>query len=325
MQQETVQKGGTPTPEDLEKIGRYTRRKFAAEELYAFPVVLCDNEVDRDGERFPAESLDRLAELFVGRPGIFNHDRRAENQAARIYECRVEHDPVKRTSTGESYARLAAKAYLPRTEKNGELIARLESGIQKEVSVGCSVGKVTCSICGADLKNGCCPHEKGKVYGGKLCCAELGDPRDAYEWSFVAVPAQREAGVVKMCRKAMGTGGNDTEDILKTVREAEGPVTLTREQGGALLEKLEQLEKEAAFGRNYREELVKNLIRWEALSRPEVPSGAVRRAAEGMNIEDLKCFEAACRKQAGKTVPLSPQLAGSEKQEQTDGNEPFRI
>lgn len=325
MKREIVEKGGGPGPEDLEKIGRYTRREFAAGELYVFPVVLCDNEVDRDGERFTAAALEKLAELFVGKPGIFDHARKAENQAARIYECRVERDPQKRAPAGEPYARLTAKAYLPRTEKNAELIARLESGIQKEVSVGCSVGKVTCSVCGADLSRGGCPHERGKTYGGKLCCAELDDPVDAYEWSFVAVPAQREAGVVKSCKKTMETGGCDAEELLKTVREARGPVTLTREQGGALLEKLELLGREAAFGRAYRAELVNSLVRCEALSRPELPSDAVRRAAEGMGIEDLKRFEAACRKQAEKTVPLSPQLAGSGERETADGNDPFRI
>ena len=34
-------------------------------------------------------------------------------------------------------------------------------------------------------------------YGGKLCYFTLKAPTDAYEWSFVAVPAQRKAGVMK--------------------------------------------------------------------------------------------------------------------------------
>lgn len=100
--------------------------------------MLCDNEVDRDGERFTADALEKLAELLVGKPGIFNHAREAENQAARIYECLVERDPQRFISTGEPYVCLAAKSFLPRKEKNVELIARPESGIQEEVSVGCS-------------------------------------------------------------------------------------------------------------------------------------------------------------------------------------------
>ena len=40
----------------------------------------------------------------------------------------------------------------------------------------------------------------GQRYGDKLCHVVLGDVTDAYEWSFVAVPAQREAGVTKQFR-----------------------------------------------------------------------------------------------------------------------------
>lgn len=82
-----------------------------------FPVVLCDNEIDRDGERFTVPALEKLAELFVGKTGIFNHSGRAQDQAARIFDCRVERDPERVTTAGEAYTRLKASAYLPRTEK----------------------------------------------------------------------------------------------------------------------------------------------------------------------------------------------------------------
>ena len=38
--------------DELELINRFTRRNLAKNEVYAFSVVLCDNDVDRDGERF---------------------------------------------------------------------------------------------------------------------------------------------------------------------------------------------------------------------------------------------------------------------------------
>ena len=47
----------TVTEEELSRIHQYTRRPMAAEELYTFTVVLCDNEVDRDYERFSVEAL----------------------------------------------------------------------------------------------------------------------------------------------------------------------------------------------------------------------------------------------------------------------------
>lgn len=63
-------------PEELEQINRLARRELTAEEVYAFSVRLCDNEVDRDGERFEPETLEELAGLFVGKCGIFDHQCR---------------------------------------------------------------------------------------------------------------------------------------------------------------------------------------------------------------------------------------------------------
>lgn len=85
------------------------------------------------------------------------------------------------------------------------MIAEIEGGIKKEVSVGCSVAESVCSVCGAPA--GTCHHVKGEIYDGKLCFTELREPTDAYEWSFVAVPAQRDAGVLKRY------GGMDRERI----------------------------------------------------------------------------------------------------------------
>ena len=78
-----------------------------------------------------------------------------------------------------------------------DLIAEIEGGIKREVSVGCAVERAVCSICGGDLRAGDCGHRKGQEYGGRLCFASLEGASGAYEFSFVAVPAQPLAGVVK--------------------------------------------------------------------------------------------------------------------------------
>ncbi|MFU0831851.1 MAG: DUF2175 domain-containing protein [Oscillospiraceae bacterium] len=317
----TPQNGSAPNEEELRKINQFTRRTFSADELYVFPVVLCDNEIDRDGERFSISALKTLAELFVGKTGIFNHSGRTEDQAARIFDCRVESDPEHRTSAGEPYTRLTASAYLPRTSKNEDLIAELESGIKKEVSVGCAVRRITCSICGADWKSGDCKHIRGQEYDGKICCAVLDEPTDAYEWSFVAVPSQREAGVIKHYSGASEMG---TQDILKTLRAGEA-VTLTRGEAEQLACRVEKLEQEAACGRAYRQELTKEFVRYAALSKPEIPTESLRRAADAMSLDDLKCFAAAFRRDAQRLVPLTPQLAGQQKENQRNSNFAFKI
>ena len=52
---------GQPSLEELALINQMSQRTLAAEEVYTFGVRLCDNQVDRDGERFPRETLEELA------------------------------------------------------------------------------------------------------------------------------------------------------------------------------------------------------------------------------------------------------------------------
>ena len=159
----TLCSGGTPTPEQLEKINRQSRAALTAEQVYCFSVRLCDDRPDRDNERFDTDALPRLAELFIGKTGI------------------------------------CAWAYMLRGEHTDPIIANIEAGIHREVSVGCAMAKTRCSVCGADY--GSCEHRKGEVYGGQTCCCVLSEPVDAYEFSFVAVPAQPAAGVMKGFRE----------------------------------------------------------------------------------------------------------------------------
>ncbi|MBW7572721.1 hypothetical protein [Caproiciproducens faecalis] len=310
---------GKPDGDALRKINRYTRREFTAEEIYTFSVVLCDNEIDRDGERFTEEALQKLAVLFVGKTGIFNHSMQTQNQTARIYDCAVERDGERTTQTEEPYCRLVAQAYLPKSDKNSDLILELDSGIKKEVSVGCAVGKVTCSICGADLKQGGCTHVKGKTYGGKTCCAVLSEPTDAYEWSFVAVPAQREAGVIK------NFSTKDAENVEKMLSSADGELTLSAEQAHRILKRLETLEALAECGRMYRGELENSFVKYAGIAQPEIPAKTAARVAAEMDAEDLKCFEKAYRRRAQEVLPLSPQLAPAHRTESSAFNAEYKI
>lgn len=180
----------------LDKINRFSRKKLTENELYTFSVILCDNEVDRDGERFSDEALVKMKELFIGKTGICDHKPSAENQHARIYDTELV-TTDKLTADGRVYKYLKAHAYMVRTENNTSLIAEIDGGIKKEVSVSCNAVKRICSVCGADRNIAGCEHSKGKDYGGGKCHYILDDITDAYEWSFVAVPAQINAGVTK--------------------------------------------------------------------------------------------------------------------------------
>ena len=190
---------GEAGQEDLALIHALARRELGADEVYTFAVRLCDNDIDRDYERFDETALEQLAPLFVGVSGVFDHQWSARGQAARIYRTQVVREDGVRTQDGRPYCYLKGWAYMVRTRENEGLIAEIDGGIKREVSVGCSVERVVCSVCGQDLAD--CPHQKGEHYEGQLCHGILTGATDAYEWSFVAVPAQRKAGVMKSARR----------------------------------------------------------------------------------------------------------------------------
>ncbi len=191
-------------------LNKFTRREFSEDEVYIFPVVLCDNEIDRDNERFSDKALAQLAERFIGVTGIFDHDPKGNNQTARIFSAEVITEN-RSNSLGEPYAYLLGHAYMVRTDSNADLIREIDGGIKKEVSVSCSAERQVCSICGADRRVKACNHAKGRIYGGKRCFFTLEEISDAYEWSFVAVPAQVNAGVTKQM-SAEGNVGMSAEE-----------------------------------------------------------------------------------------------------------------
>lgn len=179
--------GGVPTPEQLAKINLQSKAELSAEQVYCFSVQLCNDQPDRDFERFDTLALPKLAELFIGKTGICDHEWSAQRQIARIFDTKVE--------AAGNVTTLLAWAYMLRGEESDQIIEKIEAGIHREVSIGCSMGLVRCSVCGAPY--GSCEHRKGERYGEAVCYGVLCDPKDAYEFSFVAVPAQPTAGVRK--------------------------------------------------------------------------------------------------------------------------------
>ena len=277
------------TEEQLTQIGRFSRRPMRAEEVYCFSVRLCDNQVDRDGERFPRRTLEELAELFVGKSGLFDHSWSARGQAARIYAAQVVQEE-KLTGTGEPYCWLKGYAYMVRTADNEGLIREIEGGIKKEVSVGCAVERRVCSVCG-QAWDGSCGHEAGKTYDGKLCCVELEHATDAYEFSFVAVPAQPEAGVVK-------SRGAETDCLKELVK---GKPNSTRQ--------LARLEEQAALGRDCLEQLKADTVRLARLADKGLEPGVAEAMVKGLDGQQLMALKQSFEARAAEKYPLRTQLS----------------
>lgn len=206
---------------DIELINKYAVKELTPQEVYCFSIDICDNEVDRDIERFTNESLEKLAPMFLGRTVLFDHRWSAEKQVARLYRTFVE-ETKEKTVMKEPKRVLRGSAYMLR-EGNENIVKAIEGGILKEVSVGCRMAGCKCSICGKDLRyqwmtgKFICEdgHIKGDTYDRKMCVGDLTDPKDAYEVSFVAVPAQRGTGVTKNLTVEVMTKEEKTELIKK--------------------------------------------------------------------------------------------------------------
>ncbi|MBQ3127804.1 MAG: hypothetical protein IJC13_02060 [Clostridia bacterium] len=304
------------TEDELKLINKLTVRELKAEEVFTFNVILCDNEVDRDSERFDIAALEKLAELFVGVTGIFDHNPCGGNQTARIFDTVCEKVTGKMTSFGEGYACVKAKAYMPRTVKNADLIAEIEAGIKKEVSVSCAVSTFTCSICGEDMRDGKCKHIRGRRYGDKICSCILSDVTDAYEWSFVAIPAQVNAGVTK----GFGDRFKDCENLIKAVREGKC-VKFTREQASQLCEYIEALEADALDGRLFRKSLTDEAVRFALIAVPELDRETVINMCSTAQTAELIKMKDAFRLKAGEIIPLSPQLKAKKEKPKTNNND----
>ena len=276
---------------DLEQINALARRELTADEVYLFAVRLCDNDVDRDGERFAVETLEELGKLFVGVSGVFDHQWSARGQTARIYRTEVVHEEGTLTQDGQPYCYLKGYAYMMRTEDNAGLIAEIDGGIKREVSVGCAVERVECSICGEDMNaSQRCGHQRGQEYGGQLCTGILLGATDAYEWSFVAVPAQKKAGVVKRAKLR------------------------------------EKLEREAEIGRTYLERLRGEVVRLACLVQPEADRELMERVARRLDWEELDGLKKLYQAQADRRfIPQSQLWQGENRPEDRRGDSAFLI
>ena len=195
------------TDADLKKINKYTLSPVSADDVFIFKASIADNEQDdRNYMPLNLKSLQDLKKLYPGKTMLKDHRRMADNQIARIYDTELVQDANKQTDLGELHTELIAKIYMIKTDSNKDLIAEIMGGIKKEVSTSTVPSKMICNICGTDNMKDYCRHwpgieytvEDGSAKGSKKRCKMLlSGAKEAYELSFVAVPAQPRAGTHK--------------------------------------------------------------------------------------------------------------------------------
>ena len=212
------------TEAEMSAINQHTLSPLMAEDVFTFKAVLCDNEVDRQSERFTMKALEDMQKLFIGKTVIKDHSWSADDQVARIYATELV-TSGKTNKSGEPGAQLVAYCYMVKTASNADLIAEIKGGIKKEGSVGFRASSVICSICGTDNAKSYCRHFPGKSYekegGPQSCVFTLASVSDAYEFSLVAVPAQKAAGVRKCYTGVALEEGEESTNVAQKQADQE--------------------------------------------------------------------------------------------------------
>lgn len=184
-----------PDAADIDIINSISNQTLTNDDVYCFKLRLCDTLLDRVADRmtlkFLTEFADKVNEKSV--PLLKDHDWSAEKQLGRIYKA-----CVKKDDNDIDY--VEAWAYVLNTSSD---IDKIKAGILKEVSVSFDCLSI-CSVCGQDMTkdfdgHGICAnkHVAGEEYSDGKCESILTSCIDVFEVSFVAVPCQPNAAVIK--------------------------------------------------------------------------------------------------------------------------------
>ncbi|MCD7872474.1 MAG: hypothetical protein LUG21_04105 [Clostridiales bacterium] len=170
--------------------------------------------------------------------------------------------------------------------------------------------KRICSICGADKNSEYCSHTAGKEYGGKKCFVILDEARDAYEFSFVAVPAQPEAGVEK------SFFGNEREcdmnKLLQNIEKGKG-FSVSDSEAVEISKYFSSLKEDAEVGKKYKNSLVKELVKLCSKAIPAMDLEIFEGVARVMTAKELIAFKKAFSNSEKNNIIPAPQLKTAEK------------
>lgn len=127
-----------PTDDELAIINTRTQREFTADEMYVLTVHLYNNIQDRAGDKATDDFLSEVALLAADHnlPGIFDHNEKAAETWANIFEAQV-------VDTG-AYKEVVAKAYVAITDDTKKILEKIESGAISGVSLSFYPSETEC-------------------------------------------------------------------------------------------------------------------------------------------------------------------------------------
>ena len=238
------------------------------------PFLICASGRNFNSTELDGEAQRTVVKAWAGLPiyyGEIDHDEKARNQVARIYDAWTE----ERNGRTETWG----KGYGIWTNGNKDLFDEIDGKVKKEMSCGIDVSKSVCSVCAAeiDLSNqpaffGSCPN--GHTAGQDGCYF-----RDV-EWqpvhlAFVGRPGIEGAGLTEAASEA------DTTALRTYLRTGKG------ELAPDLAEPIQSLRRQAAEGQEFREWAEAEFRKWYRSNHPSDPSENVDDLASRLTAREM--------------------------------------
>lgn len=182
---------------DLEKIFKVSGKHYKEEDICVFPLVLVDNNLQKNFDRITIHGLYNLSGLLVGKKGNITgklaeraslETRNAKGEAYAEEKPVIFHawyeDMAKSNFMDVTLYQLKAKAYLVKTPENADVVKALEVVGEIGASLLFSA-KSYCSICGKQRHIGKpCEHIEGNTYDGSLSFNNIENIDDVYGFEF---------------------------------------------------------------------------------------------------------------------------------------------
>ena len=167
---------------DLNLTESYTVETYIDEDSLMVDMEALHSIITRNDTLYTPECIKKSVPLWTQpyeRPVIMHHDDEAGITIGRVKAAKyIDHSERSNTPALELTVNIG--------EENGK--KSIKNGTLATVSVGVIAHEAKCSICGQNLAEGFCEHEKGEVYEGKRCYWIITDI-EPKEVSYVIVPS----------------------------------------------------------------------------------------------------------------------------------------
>lgn len=348
---EGLGKGATISDDQLALINKFSLVELKADHVYARKIRLANNAIDRDVERFSEKLLEDFVKTLPGKSLLLGHKRDGTGEGL-FFDAEIE-----KMSLSEARKMTGEELHLPDGMKEvwflntwfytiklpslEDFLKKIDAGINRHASIGFSAANVV-KISDEDT--------------GDVIYWEYKGPGEAQEGSLVYLGAQRAATTTKGV-KPDGVNIEDEaektklekikkeEKRMKKVLALLGLAESASEDAGvkalnlkierlkflepiiALLgeditiDGLKELKASAADGEAYRDNLVKDTLKFGVLIK-EVGEKAEDQTSEGdflktLPIDRLKSQRDKFEKKAREAFPTDPMFKGKDESDRT--------